>query len=74
MTSCSPSAQHARDGDGLVSQAAPSLSPQAFATSDWSDVCLAHLFTYQQFTDGRLGLAYIASTSTTGGICSTNRE
>ena len=50
------------------------LSPQAFAVSDWSDVCLAHLFTYQQFTDGRLGLAYIASTSTAGGICSTTRK
>ena len=50
------------------------LSPQAFAVSDWSDVCLAHLFTYQQFTDGRLGLAYIASTSTAGGICSTTRR
>ncbi|KAH3821959.1 ADAM 17-like protease [Dreissena polymorpha] len=34
--------------------------------------CLAHLFTYRQFSDGVLGLAYIASDrqSAVGGICS----
>uniref|UniRef100_A0A0L8FS77 Peptidase M12B domain-containing protein n=1 Tax=Octopus bimaculoides TaxID=37653 RepID=A0A0L8FS77_OCTBM len=34
--------------------------------------CLAHLFTFQKFQDGVLGLAYIASErlNTVGGICS----
>jgi hypothetical protein len=45
-----------------------------FALSDWTDVCLAHLFTYTQFTDGRLGLAYIAEIGNAGGICETPRR
>ena len=40
--------------------------------SAWSDYCLAHLFTHQRFANNVLGLAYIASSSTSklGGICS----
>uniref|UniRef100_A0A4W3IIW2 ADAM metallopeptidase domain 17a n=1 Tax=Callorhinchus milii TaxID=7868 RepID=A0A4W3IIW2_CALMI len=36
-------------------------------------VCLAHLFTYQDFEHGTLGLAYVGSPKSTalGGICST---
>ncbi|XP_053565677.1 disintegrin and metalloproteinase domain-containing protein 17 isoform X2 [Bombina bombina] len=36
-----------------------------------SDVCLAHLFTYQDFDMGTLGLAYVGShkPNTHGGIC-----
>ncbi|RDD42127.1 ADAM 17-like protease [Trichoplax sp. H2] len=43
-----------------------------FSLEDWSQVCLAHLFTYQDFTDGTIGLAYVASQrqDTVGGICS----
>ncbi|XP_062521082.1 ADAM 17-like protease [Corticium candelabrum] len=42
------------------------------STKKWQDACLAHLFTYQDFEDGVLGLAYVASSqrSTVGGICS----
>ncbi|CAC5401430.1 ADAM17 [Mytilus coruscus] len=38
----------------------------------WNDYCLAHLFTHQSFSNNVLGLAYIASSSTSklGGICS----
>ena len=45
---------------------------QAFSEADWSDVCLAHLFTTDRFDDGRLGVAYVASRELddTGGICS----
>ncbi|CAL1585754.1 unnamed protein product [Knipowitschia caucasica] len=37
-----------------------------------SNVCLAHLFTYQDFDDGTLGLAYVAPArpDTPGGLCS----
>ncbi|EDV22592.1 uncharacterized protein TRIADDRAFT_58971 [Trichoplax adhaerens] len=43
-----------------------------FSLKDWSQVCLAHLFTYQDFADGTIGLAYVASQrqDTVGGICS----
>jgi len=39
---------------------------------DWTSYCLAHLFTYQEFQNSVLGLAYVASPlkSTLGGICS----
>ena len=39
---------------------------------DWSDFCLAHLFTNRDFESGLLGLANIASpfAGQTGGICS----
>ncbi|KAF4082486.1 hypothetical protein AMELA_G00151910 [Ameiurus melas] len=37
-----------------------------------SKVCLAHLFTYQDFDEGTLGLAYVAPTKeeAPGGVCS----
>ncbi|KAM7395873.1 hypothetical protein PAMA_007245 [Pampus argenteus] len=37
-----------------------------------SNVCLAHLFTYQDFDEGTLGLAYVAppKPETPGGLCS----
>lgn len=45
---------------------------EAFSQFDWSDVCLAHLFTADTLTDGRLGVAYVASSNPNlfGGICS----
>ena len=46
--------------------------PQLFSVADWTDVCLAHLFTAVDFRDNRLGVAYIAGRNRddTGGICS----
>ena len=42
-----------------------------FSHHDWSDFCLAHLFAFQQFVDGRVGVAYPASSEDhPGGICS----
>ena len=41
-----------------------------FSHRDWSDFCLAHLFAFQTFTDGLVGVAYPASAeSVPGGIC-----
>lgn len=42
-----------------------------FAYGNWGDYCLAHLFTHYDFDSGVLGLAFIASSSTSsvGGIC-----
>ncbi|OAF69242.1 hypothetical protein A3Q56_03017, partial [Intoshia linei] len=44
-----------------------------FSKSDWSKCCLAHLFTAIAFSDGVLGLGWIASprVGDPGGICST---
>lgn len=38
----------------------------------WKNFCLAHLFTYRKFSNGVLGLAYIASErkNAVGGLCS----
>lgn len=43
----------------------------AFSRSNWSGYCLAHLFTYQDFSNGIIGLAYVASPRIheVGGIC-----
>lgn len=40
-----------------------------------SNVCLAHLFTYQDFDEGTLGLAYVAPSKPDipGGLCSKGR-
>ena len=49
------------------------VSLQAFSKNSYHNrFCLAHLFTYQAFTGGVLGLAYIGSprTYSVGGICS----
>lgn len=37
-----------------------------------ANVCLAHLFTYQDFDEGTLGLAYVAPSKPdiAGGLCS----
>lgn len=42
-----------------------------FAYGDWGDYCLAHLFSNYDFSGGVLGLAYVASASTSrvGGVC-----
>ena len=42
-----------------------------FAYGNWGDYCLAHLFTNHDFDSGVLGLAFIASSSTSsvGGVC-----
>ncbi|KAL5255547.1 hypothetical protein ACHWQZ_G010947 [Mnemiopsis leidyi] len=42
-----------------------------FAYGNWGDYCLAHLFTNYDFDSGVLGLAFIASSSTSsvGGVC-----
>ena len=43
-----------------------------FGDEDWSSYCLAHLFTYETFDNGVLGLAYVSSplVYAIGGICS----
>eukprot|EP00795_Rhopilema_esculentum_P008684 gene8684-14703_t len=46
----------------------------AFSKGTWmdNDICLGHLFTYQDFADGVIGVAYVANAKagTVGGICS----
>jgi len=46
---------------------------ELFGEESWSKYCLAHLFTYQSFENGVLGLAYVSSPLkySIGGICST---
>lgn len=41
-----------------------------------STVCLAHLFTYQDFDEGTLGLAYVAPSKANalGGLCSKGKH
>ena len=41
---------------------------------DWDDFCLSYLFTYRDFDDGVLGLAFVAEEGSTGGICDTKRR
>nr|XP_032810428.1 disintegrin and metalloproteinase domain-containing protein 17-like isoform X1 [Petromyzon marinus] len=57
---------HAWNVSELLRQFSMDVSERA------SQVCLAHLFTYQDFEDGILGLAYVASPTgkTDGGVCS----
>lgn len=45
---------------------------KSFSKENWADVCLAQLYTHQDFSSGILGLGWIASSAsgTTGGICS----
>jgi disintegrin and metalloproteinase domain-containing protein 17 len=45
---------------------------ELFGRHDWSKYCLAHLFTFQNFEQSVLGLAYVASPlrNALGGICS----
>lgn len=53
--------------------------PQQFS-SDIADnasiVCLAHLFTYQDFDEGTLGLAYVAPSKAQalGGLCPRRKD
>lgn len=56
--------------DGAESRTASDVL-QLFSHHDWSDFCLAHLFTFEKFSDNRVGVAYEASpfTSQLGGIC-----
>ena len=47
---------------------------QLFSHNNWNDFCLAHLFAFQDFNDGLLGVAYPASEDNVpGGICSTGK-
>ena len=49
-----------------------SLFLQTFSRNkDWKKYCLAHLFTYQDFADGVIGLAYVGNRkrNAVGGIC-----
>lgn len=41
-----------------------------------SNVCLAHLFTYQDFDQGTLGLAYVAPSKpqALGGLCPRGKD
>lgn len=43
-----------------------------FGVDNWSQYCLAHLFTYQAFENNVLGLAYVSSPKvySYGGMCS----
>ena len=47
-----------------------------FSHANWTQFCLSYLFTSERFSDGRLGVAYIASPTLglTGGICSESRQ
>ena len=38
-----------------------------YSTADYQDYCLSYLFTYRDFDDGVLGLAYIAAQPNAGG-------
>lgn len=40
-----------------------------FSENDWSDFCLSYLFTYRDFDDGVLGLAFVAASGSQGGLC-----
>lgn len=40
-----------------------------FSEADWSDFCLSFLFTNREFESGVLGLAFVAETGKSGGIC-----
>ena len=53
----------------LTPFAAPKI--QAFSEEPWDTVCLAHLFTYQAFNGGVLGLAWVAGeeSDAVGGMC-----
>ena len=44
---------------------------RSFSHNDFSEFCLAHLFTFEEFTDNLVGVAYPASSrlDTPGGIC-----
>jgi disintegrin and metalloproteinase domain-containing protein 17 len=47
---------------------------ELFGEENWTKYCLAHLFTYQSFENGVLGLAYVSSPLkySVGGICSSS--
>ncbi len=39
------------------------------ANNNYDDFCLSYLFTYRDFDQGILGLAFIADSGSTGGVC-----
>lgn len=39
------------------------------SAEDWGDFCLSYRFTYRDFDDGVLGLAFVAAPNSNGGIC-----
>lgn len=56
-----------------------SCVPQQFSSDiadNASTVCLAHLFTYQDFDEGTLGLAYVAPSKpqALGGLCPRRKD
>lgn len=62
----------------LVHDPAPFV-PQQFSSDiadNASTVCLAHLFTYQDFDEGTLGLAYVAPSKAQalGGLCPKRKD
>lgn len=40
-----------------------------FSENDWSDYCLSYIFTYRDFENGVLGLAFVGDEVNRGGIC-----
>ena len=40
-----------------------------YSENDWSDFCLSYLFTYRDFDNGVLGLAFVAAAGSQGGLC-----
>ena len=49
---------------------------QTFSKNDWRKYCLAHLFTYQDFKEGVIGLAYVGNPkrNAVGGICTESND
>ena len=45
-----------------------------FSEDDYEAYCLSYLFTYRDFEDGVLGLAFIATTNGRGGVCGTKSQ
>ena len=42
---------------------------QEFSKADFNDYCLSYLFTFRDFADGVLGLAFVADVGGRGGVC-----
>ena len=63
--------------DCLILWPSVSFLSQAFSKGTWKDrdICLGHLFTYQDFPDGVIGVAYVGNSKidAVGGICSVSK-
>ena len=56
----------------MLSNPSPHLPPQFSSQADYSDFCLSYRFTYRDFDNGVVGLAYIApqpGMRVNGGVC-----